>query len=239
MIEQMVDSPIGLLRACSGKIPFRIYNDSKQVSQAVAKEIADLIRERNEQGKKTVLGLATGSSPVNVYSELVRMHQEEGLTFANVITFNLDEYYPMQPDCLQSYVRFMNEHLFDLIDIPRDQVNIPDGTVDSEKIAQYCNDYEQKIADVGGIDIQLLGIGRTGHIGFNEPGSGTDSRTRTITLDGLTRVDAASDFFGALKMFPAARSRWVWERFLMRGELFCWRLAKANLRLSNVRSKVK
>ena len=196
MLEQAVDETTGLIRAGVGRIPYRIYTDSKQVSHAAAKEIADLIRARNKEGKQTVLGLATGSSPVNVYSELVRMHQEENLTFANVITFNLDEYFPMQPDCLQSYVRFMNEHLFDLIDIPGEQVHIPDGTVAADDAAQYCKNYEQAIVDAGGIDIQLLGIGRTGHIGFNEPGSGTDSRTRTITLDGLTRVDAASDFFG-------------------------------------------
>ncbi len=196
MSEQTDGQTKGLVRAGAGKIPYRIFNDSQQVSRAVAKEIADTIRARTAEGKQTVLGLATGSSPVNVYSELVRMHQEEGLSFVNVITFNLDEYFPMQADCLQSYVRFMNEHLFDLIDIPRASVHIPDGTVSVEDAARYCSDYEQAIVDAGGIDIQLLGIGRTGHIGFNEPGSGTDSRTRLITLDGLTRIDAASDFFG-------------------------------------------
>ena len=124
------------------------------------------------------------------------MHQD-GLSFQNVITFNLDEYFPMQPNELQSYVRFMNEHLFDLIDIPRENVNIPDGTVAPEDVADYCRAYEQKIQDAGGIDIQLLGIGRTGHIGFNEPGSDDETFTRLITLDRITRTDAASDFFGA------------------------------------------
>lgn len=143
-----------------------------------------------------VLGLATGSTPVGVYDELVRLHREEGLSFQNVITFNLDEYFPMQPHELQSYVRFMAEHIFDLVDIPPDQVHIPDGTLDVHDVHQYCQDYEKKIVDAGGIDIQLLGIGRTGHVGFNEPGSSKESRTRLITLDHVTRLDAASDFFG-------------------------------------------
>ena len=179
-----------------GLIPFRIFDESKDASRAVAHEIADLIRERAQEGRSCVLGLATGSSPVNVYGELVRMHREEGLSLANVITFNLDEYFPMQPECLQSYMRFMNEHLFDHVDIPPDNIHLPDGTLAVEQIADYCSKYEEEILAAGGIDIQVLGIGRTGHIGFNEPGSGTDSRTRLITLDGMTRIDAASDFFG-------------------------------------------
>ncbi|MGM0546810.1 MAG: glucosamine-6-phosphate deaminase [Bacteroidota bacterium] len=177
-------------------IPTKIFEHASEASESVAQEVADLIRSRNGQGKKTVLGLATGSTPTKVYDELIRMHNEEGLSFQNVITFNLDEYYPMKPDSLQSYVRFMNEHLFDHIDIPEDQVHIPDGTIPEDEVAQYCQNYEQKIAAAGGLDIQLLGIGRTGHIGFNEPGSRPDSRTRLITLDRITRKDAASDFFG-------------------------------------------
>ncbi len=178
------------------KIPTEIFDVSNSASKHVANEIADLIRQRNKNDKQTVLGLATGSTPTKVYDELIRLHKEEGLSFKNVVTFNLDEYYPMQPDSLQSYVRFMKEHLFDDIDIPLEQVHIPDGTVDEDQITEYCKQYEQKIRDVGGIDIQLLGIGRTGHIGFNEPGSRPDSRTRLITLDRITRKDAASDFFG-------------------------------------------
>jgi glucosamine-6-phosphate deaminase len=178
------------------KIPTKIFDDAAAGSKHVAAEIAAKIRENNEQNETTVLGLATGSTPTQVYAELIRLHEEEGLSFKNVITFNLDEYYPMQPHSLQSYVRFMNEHLFDHIDIPDDQVHIPDGTIPEEDIQQYCREYEEKIRDAGGIDIQLLGIGRTGHIGFNEPGSRPDSRTRLITLDTITRQDAASDFFG-------------------------------------------
>lgn len=174
-----------------------IFADAAAASQHVAREIAHLVRNRADKGKKCVLGLATGSTPVGIYGELVRMHQEEGLSFANVITFNLDEYYPMQPHELQSYVRFMREHLFDHLDIPEDQIHIPDGTVPIDEVGQYCRDYEAKIEEAGGIDIQLLGVGRTGHIGFNEPGSGAHSVTRLITLDSITRTDAASDFFGA------------------------------------------
>ena len=141
--------------------------------------------------------MATGSTPVGVYAELVRMHREEDLSFQNVVTFNLDEYFPMGPENLQSYVRFMNEHLFDLVDIDKDNIHIPDGTVAADQVAEYCQQYEEQIKQAGGIDIQLLGIGRTGHIGFNEPGSDEQSRTRLITLDSVTRSDAASDFFGA------------------------------------------
>ena len=179
------------------KIPCRAFPNSKAIAAVVAQEIADLIRKRKEAGEHAVLGLATGSTPVGVYAELIRMHNEEGLSFANVVTFNLDEYFPMDPGNLQSYVRFMNEHLFNHIDIPAENVNIPDGTVPVENVAEYCREYEAKIQSVGGIDIQLLGIGRTGHIGFNEPGSDISSLTRLITLDRVTRIDAASDFFGA------------------------------------------
>lgn len=178
------------------RIPVTVFPSSAAASHAIAKEIADLIRSRAKAGHRVVLGLPTGSTPTGVYAELVRMHQEEGLSFANVVTFNLDEYYPMKPTELQSYVRFMNEQLFDHIDIDRRNVHIPDGTIPREQVWHYCQQYEQAIKDAGGIDLQLLGIGRTGHIGFNEPGSGRDSRTRLITLDHVTRTDAASDFFG-------------------------------------------
>ncbi|MEZ6060803.1 MAG: glucosamine-6-phosphate deaminase [Planctomycetaceae bacterium] len=174
-----------------------VFTNASEAARHVANAMSDLIRSRAAEGKNCVLGLATGSTPTGIYDELVRMHRHDGLSFRNVITFNLDEYYPMQPDELQSYVRFMNEHLFDAIDIPKENVHIPDGTVPAERVAEYCQQYEQAIADAGGIDIQLLGIGRTGHIGFNEPGSDETSRTRMITLDTVTRIDAASDFFGA------------------------------------------
>ncbi len=178
------------------KVPTNIYRDSQEASKVVAKEISDLIRQKAAQDETCVLGLATGSTPKTVYAELVRMHQKEGLSFKNVVTFNLDEYFPMPPDELQSYVCFMREHLFDHIDIPAENIHIPDGTISKKEVNEFCRNYEQKIKETGGIDLQILGIGRTGHIGFNEPGSGTYSRTRLISLDYLTMVDAASDFFG-------------------------------------------
>ncbi|MEL6917469.1 MAG: glucosamine-6-phosphate deaminase [Bacteroidota bacterium] len=173
-----------------------LHENAKDASFFVANEIAELIRHRQKQGKKAVLGMATGSTPIKVYEFLVKFHKEEGLSFKNVVTFNLDEYFPMKPDSIHSYVRFMNEHLFDHIDIPKDHIHIPDGTLEKEKVRDFCEIYEQKIAAVGGIDIQILGIGRTGHIGFNEPGSAVNSKTRLVRLDRVTRLDAASDFFG-------------------------------------------
>jgi len=177
------------------KVPVHVYQDSKQASRLVAGKIADVIREKQSRGENMVLGLATGSSPVSCYDELIRLHKEEGLSFKNVITFNLDEYYPMEPNMLQSYVRFMKENLFDHIDIPPENINIPDGSLPEAEVADYCRKYEEKIDAVGGLDVQVLGIGRSGHIGFNEPGSWINSRTRMITLDKITRKDAASDFF--------------------------------------------
>lgn len=178
------------------KIPVKIFKSSEDASLYVAGEIANLIRTRQKQNKLCVLGLATGSSPTRVYTELVRLHREEGLSFKNVQTFNLDEYYPMEPDSLQSYVRFMKEYLFDHIDIPKNNIHIPDGTIAKNKIADFCRSYDKQIEQAGGIDLQILGIGRTGHIGFNEPGSSEKSGTRLITLDHVTSMDAASDFFG-------------------------------------------
>ncbi len=177
-------------------IPTRVFPSADEVSIAVARDIAALIRERAAEGRTAVLGLATGSTPMTVYAELVRLHQEDGLSFRNVVTFNLDEYYPIAPAALQSYHRFMHEHLFDHVDIDPAAIHIPDGTLPIEAVPAYTRDYEQAIREAGGIDFQILGIGRTGHVGFNEPGSGADSRTRLITLDRVTRLDAASDFIG-------------------------------------------
>src|SRR4051812_46444591 len=178
------------------KIPVTVYPTSQQAAAAVAREIADLIRVRASAGAQVVLGLATGSTPTGLYDELIRLHKEEGLSFKNVVTFNLDEYWPMNPDELQSYVRFMREHLFDFVDIDPKNIHIPDGLIAREKVTEFCANYERWIKDAGGLDYQILGIGRTGHVGFNEPGSPRDSKTRLITLDRVTRLDAASDFFG-------------------------------------------
>lgn len=182
------------------RIPTHIFADSEKASKAVALEIASLIRQKNKENKPAVLGLATGSSPKKVYQELIRMHKEEGLSFKNVITFNLDEYHPMEPDSVQSYIRFMKEQLFDQIDIPVTNYHLPDGTLAIEKIPEFCKDYEEKIEKLGGLDFHLLGIGRNGHIGFNEPGSLINSKTRLMTLDINTKIDAAVDFGGLAKV---------------------------------------
>lgn len=178
------------------RIPTKLFNTAIEGSLYVANSIAALIESRNKESKPTVLGLATGSTPTQVYDELVRKHKEEGLSFERVITFNLDEYYPMSPDAHQSYVHFMHEYLFNHIDIKPENIHIPDGTLKKDEITKFCEQYEAKIAQTGGLDIQILGIGRTGHIGFNEPGSTIESKTRLITLDRLTMLDAASGFFG-------------------------------------------
>ncbi|WP_299799117.1 glucosamine-6-phosphate deaminase [uncultured Maribacter sp.] len=178
------------------KIHNVIFEDSNEASIVVAHEIAALIKKRQGQKRNCVLGLATGSSPIRVYEELVRMYKEEGLSFKNVITFNLDEYLPMEPNNIQSYFYFMHEHLFNHVDIPEKNIHIPDGTVSNEETTTYCLSYDRKIKEHGGLDFQLLGIGRTGHVGFNEPGSHFNSGTRVITLDHITRVDAAPSFLG-------------------------------------------
>ncbi|PRD54777.1 glucosamine-6-phosphate deaminase [Sphingobacterium gobiense] len=178
------------------RVPVKVYANQDEASADVANRIATIIKEKQAKGETAVLGLATGATPVKVYKELVRLHKEEGLSFKNVVTFNLDEYYPMKPDAPQSYVTFMNKHLFDHIDVLQEHINIPDGTLPEDAIHAYCEAYEQKISNLGGIDIQLLGIGRTGHIGFNEPGSAPNSGTRLVVLDDLTRRDASRDFGG-------------------------------------------
>jgi glucosamine-6-phosphate deaminase len=167
-----------------------------QIARTLAERIAAIIHERRAEGRRPVLGLATGSTPIGIYRELIRMHREEGLSFADVVTFNLDEYYPMDRDSIHSYHRYMRENLFDHIDIDPASAHVPPGDIPREQVEQACADYERMIAEAGGIDFQILGIGKTGHIGFNEPGSGAESRTRLIALDTVTRRDAAADFFG-------------------------------------------
>lgn len=176
------------------KIPVQIYENDKIASASVAREIADLIRQKQKDGKTCVLGLATGSTPKTLYKELVRLHKDEGLSFKNVVTFNLDEYYPIEPDALQSYHRFMNVHLFDHIDIDKSNTHVPDGTIEKNDVRSYAAEYEKKIEMAGGIDYQILGIGINGHIGFNEPGSGRQSGTRLVALDNTTRLANAYEF---------------------------------------------
>lgn len=169
------------------------YDD---MGRLIAGRMAELIRERSATGTTAVLGLATGSTPIPVYRELIRMHREEGLSFANVVTFNLDEYFGIAPESIHSYHRFMWENFFSFVDIEPENVHIPRGDIPRDEVRAEARHYEEMIHAAGGIDIQILGIGKTGHIGFNEPGSGIDSRTRLITLDMVTRKDAAADFFG-------------------------------------------
>lgn len=178
------------------KIHSVIFDESKEASKIVANEISVLIRKKQKENKHCVLGLATGSSPISVYDELVRMHIEEGLSFSNVITFNLDEYFPMSKNDSQSYHHFMNVHLFNDIDIKPENINIPSGDISLDQVNEFCISYEKKIKELGGIDFQLLGIGRTGHIGFNEPGSNYNSLTRLVHLNYITRNDARKSFYG-------------------------------------------
>src|SRR3984885_7834180 len=178
------------------RIPTSVFQSSDSAVQVAASSIARLIRGHLNEGKPAVLGLATGSTPVKLYRELIRLHREEGLSFRNVVTFNLDEYYGLPPNHPESYRHFMEVQLFNHIDIPVENIHVPDGLIPRSEVFAYCQEYEQKILAAGGIDLQILGIGRTGHIGFNEPGSGIDSRTRMVALDRLTRRDAARDFRG-------------------------------------------
>jgi glucosamine-6-phosphate deaminase len=176
------------------RIPVKIYPDLKQGSLFAAGEIAKLIREKQSRNEKCVLGLATGSTPKTVYAELVRMHKEEGLSFKNVISFNLDEYYPIDNDAWQSYNSYMHRNLFDHVDIDKKNVHIPNGELSKEEVKKHCAEYERLIEEAGGIELQLLGIGNNGHIGFNEPGSSIYSRTRLISLENSTRLANAYEF---------------------------------------------
>ena len=170
------------------------FRTASEAAKYVARELDKLIRSRNAAGKNTVLGLATGSTPVSLYRELIRLHNEEKLDFSRVVTFNLDEYYPMAKESEHSYFRWMHETLFDKINIRPENIHIPDGTLAPEEVDRFGAEYEKKIKAAGGIDVQILGIGRTGHIGFNEPGSSLASRTRVKTLTDATRADNARFF---------------------------------------------
>ena len=176
------------------KIQIKLWDNPEDGAIHLARYIALCIKQKQQENEHFVLGLATGSSPIKIYNELVRIHREEELSFSNVITFNLDEYYPMKPEANQSYVKFMNEYLFNHVDIPPANIHIPNGDLPIEYVENFCQEYEKKIDLLGGIDIQILGIGRTGHIGFNEPGSWLSSKTRLVKLDHLTRMDAVKDF---------------------------------------------
>ena len=212
------------------KLPVTVFTNQFEASKAVARRIANLILAKQQSNEQAVLGLATGVTPIQVYQELVRMHREEGLSFKNVVTFNLDEYYPMQPDAEQSYVSFMNMHLFDHVDIDKANVHIPDGALSKDEVERFCLAYEQKISAYNGLDIQILGIGRTGHIGFNEPGSAPNSGTRLVTLNDLTRSDASRDFGGKENVPTKAITMGVGTIFKAREIiLMAWNAKKASI----------
>ena len=173
-----------------------VFDSAEAAVRELAGEISELIRNRAREGRMAVLGLATGSTPLPLYQELVRLHRHQGLSFANVVSFNLDEYFGLAREHPQSYWAFMHRHLFDHIDVPESHIHLPSGILPEADIAAHCAEYEARIRDAGGLDFQVLGIGGTGHIGFNEPGSPKDSRTRRVPLDELTRRDAASAFGG-------------------------------------------
>ncbi|MCA6447616.1 MAG: glucosamine-6-phosphate deaminase [Chitinophagaceae bacterium] len=176
------------------KIDVKICANPKEGAVYAAQQVAALIRTKQASWEKCVLGLATGSTPIGMYAELVRMHREEGLSFKNVITFNLDEYYPIDREAYQSYWSFMHRHLFDHVDIEPTNIHLPNGNVPKEEIKRYCASYEKAIEEAGGIDLQVLGIGQNGHIGFNEPGSSFLSKTRLINLENSTRIANAYEF---------------------------------------------
>lgn len=195
MLKSITDNATGFEKRFEN-IGTEVFEDSKSASKAVAREISNLILEKQKEKKYCVLGLATGSSPKGLYTELVRLHKEEGLSFKNVVSFNLDEYYPMEPDSVHSYVRFMKELLFNHIDIKPENCYVPDGTLTKQEISNYCKEYEAKIEALGGIDLQILGIGGNGHVGFNESGALQNSKTRLVALDHMTRVAASAEFLG-------------------------------------------
>ena len=215
-----------------------IFNDKENAELLIAEEIKNLIEKNNKKGKKTVLGLATGSSPLGVYKKLIDLHKKEQFTFKNVITFNLDEYYGLKKDHKESYHHFMDEKLFKHIDINRNNIHIPDGELDKKSIDKLCKDYEKKIKSCGGIDIQILGIGANGHIGFNEPGSNLNSVTRLVKLDYKTRKDARLNFNG-IKNVPTSAITTGIKTILSskRIILIAWGQAKAEAIKNSVESR--
>lgn len=176
-----------------------LHPNKQSAAQAVASTIRDLIVAQSAAGKNVVLGLATGTTPLPLYTELVRLHRETGLSFRHVVTFNLDEYEGLSGDHPQSYRYFMEQNLFRFLDIDPSNTHVPAGI--SANTAETCTAYEDAIRAAGGIDLQILGIGRTGHIGFNEPPAACDSRTRRVQLAEVTRRDNSS-FFGDLNLVP-------------------------------------
>lgn len=165
-----------------------IQRDYEQMSKVAAQIVGEVLNAK----PNAVLGMATGSTPLGLYQELVRLHREEQLDLSRVTTFNLDEYVGLRMDHPQSYHYFMREHFFQHVNIPRQNINIPSGT--TSNYSAFCEWYERRIAECGGIDLQILGIGSDGHIAFNEPTSSLSSRTRLKTLSKQT-IDDNARFF--------------------------------------------
>ena len=178
------------------KVPVDVFADAESASKIVAKRIAETILKKQSEGAPCVLGIIAGSTAVNVYEELVEIHRTKGLSFKNVHVFNIDEYYPLAPDEIQSHFLYLHEYLFSRVDIPEDNINLFRGDIPKAKIGAFCRSYEEKIRELGGIDLQLLSLDGRGQIGANEPGSAKYSETRLITLDYATRMGAASNFYG-------------------------------------------
>lgn len=208
----------------------KIYPTAQEAALQVAQRVAEVIREKQKRNQWAVLGLATGKTPVKVYEELIRLHQQEQLSFENVISFNLDEYFPMAATHPQSYHHFMQQQLFDQVNIPPEQTHIPKGDWSTDQLQEACLAYEERIKQVGGIDLQLLGIGKTGHIGFNEPGSSIDTTTRQVVLDPLTRQEAIADF-GSLEQVPSQAITVGIETIAQAREivLMAWNASKASI----------
>ena len=183
------------------KIPTDIYESAEEGANHVAYEIAQLIRDKQKAGRFCVLALPGGNSPRNVYSALIRIHKEEGLSFRNVIIFNLYEYYPLTSDAINSNLNALKEMFLDHVDVDKQNIFSPDGTIPKDTIFEYCRLYEQRIESFGGLDAVLLGIGRVGNIGFNEPGSRLNSTTPLILLDNDSRNEA-SKMFGSIESTP-------------------------------------
>ena len=192
----------------------------------IASYVAGLIKARQNLNEHVVLGLATGSTPSLLYREFVRLHKEDGLSFSNVYTFNLDEYWGIVDEHPESYHYFMYNHLFDHIDIPEKNIFIPAGMIERVFLNDYCVGYEKHIQELGGIDIQILGIGRTGHIGFNEPGSSRASFTRKVELNEITRQDAAPAF-GGIEQVPTHAITMGMKTILSAKKIFFMSFGKA------------
>ncbi len=221
------------------KIPTDIYESVDEGAHQIATEIAFTIREKQKAGRFCVMALPGGNSPRSIFDELVRMHREEALSFRNVIVFTLYEYYPLAPDAVNSNLKTLQTMFLDQVDINKQNIFSPDGTIPKDTIFEHCRLYEQRIESFGGIDILLLGIGRVGNIGFNEPGSQANSNTRLILLDNTSRNDAAK-LFGGTENVPISSITMGISTILAAKKIFlmAWGDDKAQMIKETVEGKV-